>query len=483
MIDFMLRIPFAALAALCASFAASLPAAAAPPPNVVLILIDDMGWTDLSCYGSKFYETPNIDKLAASGMRLTHGYAACTVCSPTRAAVMTGKYPARLHITDWIAGSQRPFAKLRPPDWTQHLPLEEVTIAEVFQAAGYATAHVGKWHLGNEEFWPTAQGFDVNIGGNHRGQPPSYFFPYERETIKLPGLSEGKPGEYLTDRLTDEAIAFIRANKERPFFLYLPHYCVHTPLQAKPAKIEKYKAKAHPEDPQHHPIYAAMIESLDEGIGRLMAELDELDLRENTIVVFTTDNGGLELNEVTANDPLRAGKGSAYEGGVRVPLIFSYPPKIRRGSTSAAPAMSIDLLPTLASLAGLAPQRDWPKWDGVSLAPVLTEQGNVNREKNSLYWHYPHYHPGGATPYSAVRAGNWRLVEFFETGKLELYNLKDDWGESNDLAAAMPAKRDELATQLRQWRTAVGAQMPLANPNHDPARDNPSGKAKPKAKQ
>src|SRR5438874_5265948 len=212
-------------------------------PNVILILIDDMGWTDLSCYGSKFYETPNIDRLAASGMRLTHAYSDCTVCSPARSAVMTGKYPARLHITDWIAGSERPYAKLKIPDWRQYLPHEETTIAEVFKANGYVTCHIGKWHLGDEAYWPTTQGFDLNIGGNHRGQPPSYFFPYERDAIKLPGLSEGKEGEYLTDRLTDEAIRFITNNKEQPFFLYLPHYAVHTPLQAKPEKIEKYKAK------------------------------------------------------------------------------------------------------------------------------------------------------------------------------------------------------------------------------------------------
>jgi arylsulfatase A-like enzyme len=456
------------------------PVAGAAPPNVVLILIDDMGWTDLSCYGSRFYETPQIDKLAASGMRLLTGYSACTVCSPTRAAVMTGKYPARLHITDWIAGHQRPFAKLKPPEWTQHLPHEEVTIAEIFQAAGYATAHIGKWHLGDEEYWPLTQGFAVNIGGNHRGQPPSYFFPYERNGIKLPGLSEGRAGEYLTDRLTDEAIAFIKANRDKPFFLYLPHYGVHTPLQAKPEKIAKYQANAKADQPQHNATYAAMIESLDEGIGRLLTALDELKLRENTIVVFTTDNGGLELNEITANDPLRAGKGSAYEGGVRVPFIVSYPPKIRAGSTSMVPAMSIDLFPTLAALADLEQRREWPRWDGISIVPALIEQGSVQRE--ALYWHYPHYHPGGATPYGAVRAGDWRLVEFYEDGRLELYNLKDDVGEEKDLTASQPAKRDELAGLLRKWRADVGAQMPLLNPDFDPVRDSDAGKAK-KAKQ
>jgi arylsulfatase A len=394
--------------------------------------------------------------------------------------VMTGKYPARLHITDWIAGHDRPYAKLKVPDWRQYLPHEETTIAEAFKAGGYATCHIGKWHLGNEAYWPTTQGFDINIGGNHRGQPPSYFFPYERDNIKLPGLSEGKPGEYLTDRLTDEAIAFVTAHKDRPFFLYLPHYGVHTPLQAKPEKIAKYQAKTNHANPQHHATYAAMIESLDEGIGRLMAHLDNLRLRGNTIVIFTTDNGGLELNQVTANDPLRAGKGSAYEGGVRVPFIVSYPANIRTGSTSDVPAMSIDLFPTLIELCGLAQKTPQPNFDGVSIAPALLEKGAFHRE--ALYWHYPHYHPGGATPYGAVRAGDWRLVEFYEDGKVELYNLKDDIGETKDLAVAQSHKRDELLGMLRKWRNAVAAQMPAQNPNFDRERDAQPAKAKAKAK-
>jgi arylsulfatase A-like enzyme len=446
--------------------------AADRPPNVILILIDDMGWTDLSCYGSKFYETPNIDRLAASGMRLTHSYSACTVCSPTRAAVMTGKYPARLCITDWIAGSERPFAKLKIPDWRQYLPLEETTIAEVFKANGYTTCHIGKWHLGHEEYGPTKQGFDINIAGTHMGSPPTYFFPYSNANGSLPGMEAGQPGEYLTDRLTDEAIAFISAHKDRPFFLYLPHYAVHTPLMAKPEKIEKYKAKADPKNPQHHATYAAMVESLDEGIGRLMAALDQLKLRDNTIVVFTSDNGGLKNNQVTSNDPARAGKGSVYEGGVRVPLIVSYPGKIRSGSTSDYPAISLDLFPTLVELCGLtykpeAPARD--PFDGVSFAGVVLEKGKP--APRPLFWHYPHYHPGGATPYGAVRSGDWRLVELYEDGKTELYNLKEDESESRDLAASQPQKRNELLTLLRNWRRDVGAQMPTPNPNYDAAKD------------
>ena len=452
-------------------------AADARPPNVILILIDDLGWTDLGCQGSAFYETPHIDRLAASGMRFTHAYSACTVCSPTRAAVLTGMYPGRLHITDWIEGHKRPFAKLKVPDWTKHLPHETLTMAEVFRANNYATAHVGKWHLGGEEYWPTTQGFDVNIGGNHRGQPPSYFFPYERDAIKLPGLADGKEGEYLTDRLTDEAIGFINANRERPFFIYMPHYTVHTPLQAKPDLITKYRAKAErlPDQPHRNAVYAAMIESLDEGVGRLMAALDELKLRENTIVIFTSDNGGLASS--TSNVPLRAGKGSAYEGGVRVPLIFSYPRVIVAGSTSGTPAMSMDLLPTLVKLCGL----ELPKqsaFDGINLAPALIQSGAIIRD--ALYWHYPHYHPGGATPYGAVRAGDWRLVEFYETSKVELYHLKVDVGEKNDLAAAEPAKRDQLLGMLQKWRESVKAQMPTPNPDYNAAKDaaRPTKKAK-----
>jgi arylsulfatase A-like enzyme len=457
-------------------WAAGFARSAERPPNVILMLIDDMGWTDLGCCGSKFYETPNIDRLAASGMRFTNGYSACTVCSPTRAAVMTGKYPARLHITDWIAGHQRPFAKLKVPDWRQYLPHEETTIAEAFKAKGYVTCHIGKWHLGNETHWPLTQGFDINIGGNHRGQPPSYFFPYERDAIKLPGLAEGKPDEYLTDRLTDEAITFISAHKEQPFFLYFPHYTVHTPLQAKREKIEKYQAKARPDQAQRHPVYAAMIESLDEGVGRLLDHLEALKLRENTIIVFTSDNGGLKSS--TSNDPLRAGKGSAYEGGVRVPLIVSYPAAVKAGTTCDVPAMSIDLFPTLLELCATTPAGGQEGRDGVSLVPALSQRGEVKRE--AMYWHYPHYHPGGATPYSAVRAGDWRLVEFYEDGKVELYNLKQDIGETKDLAAAQPQKRDELLGLLRRWRTEVGAQMPTPNPNHDPQRDaeQAAGRAK-----
>lgn len=480
----MSRIFLACLAALLVFSAietAAASAAEAKKPNVIVILIDDMGWTDLSCQGSKFYQTPNIDRLATEGMRFTNAYAACTVCSPTRAAFLTGQYPARLHITDWIAGHVRPKAKLRVPDWTKHLPHETTTIAEVLKSQGYATATIGKWHLGGKEYWPTTHGFDVNIGGNDRGQPPSYFFPYERNGIPLPGLEEGKENEYITDRLTDEAIGWIEANREKPFFLYLPHYTVHTPLQAKPELIEKYQAKADPSQPHNNAIYAAMIDSLDQGVGRMMDKLRELKLDDNTVVIFTSDNGG--LYRVTTQPPLRAGKGSAYEGGVRVPLIVRFPPLIKAGSECDVPVITVDLFPTIEQLAagGAQPAKRDAPCDGVSLVPLLTQSGKLDRD--AVYWHYPHYHPGGATPYSAVRAGDYRLLEFFEDGRLELYNLADDIGEERNLAREMPEKRDELHRMLKEWRSQVGAQLPTPNPDYDPKDAGPANnQGKQKAK-
>ena len=432
-----------------------------PPPNVVLILIDDMGWTDLSSQGSNFYETPNIDQLAKSGVRFTTGYSACTVCSPTRAAVLTGRYPARLHLTDWIAGHEQPTAKLKIPNWTKQLVPEEVTLAEVFRDAGYTTGCFGKWHLGAKDHRPETQGFQLNMGGTHVGQPPSYFFPYSSKNVKLPGLEEGERGEYLTDRLTSEVEKFITENKDRPFFAYVPHYTVHTPLQAKKPLIEKYAAKSKKGDDQANATYAAMIESLDESIGRITKKLAELKLTENTIVIFTSDNGGQLGNNITSNKPLRAGKGSAYEGGVRVPLIVSWPHKISANIVDV-PAISCDLFPTLLELTEVE-NRSPNQIDGVSLASLLLKQQPIHRD--AIYWHYPHYHPGGATPYSAMRAGNYRLIEFFEDGRLELYDLAQDVGEQHDLAKMQPEKRNELHAKLLAWRKEMNAQLPEPNPN------------------
>jgi arylsulfatase A-like enzyme len=442
------------------STAAPLTAQTRRPPNFVVILIDDYGWTDSGVYGSDFYETPNINRLASQGVRFTQGYSACTVCSPSRAAIMTGRYPARLHLTDWIAGHNRPYAKLRPPEWTKHLPLEETTLAEALKTGGYKTCSIGKWHLGDPPFYPDKQGFDENIGGTFRGQPPSYFSPYKIETLK-----DGPAGEYLTDREGEEAATFVRRNSQNPFFLYLPHYAVHTPLQAKPELIEKYTRKARPGSPQTNARYAAMVESMDAAVGRLMAALDESGVADNTYVVFTSDNGGLLSS--TTNLSLRAGKGSAYEGGVRVPLIVRGP-GIRAGSVNDVPACGIDIFPTILELAGRrVPQG--VRLDGESLAPLLL--GRAKRTKRDrLFWHYPHYHPGGATPYSAIRLNDWRLVEFQEDNTVELYNLAEDVGEKNNLAERVPTKKRQLLDALHSWRKDVGAQMAEANPNYDPLR-------------
>ncbi len=443
---------------LAAVLADPLLAAGVEKPNIVLILVDDMGWTDLGCFGSTYYETPNIDRLARQGMRFTDAYSACTVCSPTRGCVLTGQYPARLHITDWIPGHARPKAKLRVPDWMMHLPLETTNLGRSLHSAGYATASVGKWHLGHEEYWPEKQGFDLNIAGCHMGQPPSYFAPY-----KIPTLTEGPRGEFLSERLTTEALGFIERNKDRPFFLYFPHYAVHTPLMGKPEVVAKYKKKADPNAPHHNPTYAALVESVDDSVGRILEKLDELKLEGRTLLIFTSDNGGLLRS--TSNVPLRAGKGSAYEGGVRVPLIIKWPGVTAPGSVCRTPVISADHFPTLLALSGAASD---PRHvvDGESIEPLLRQSGGLKRD--TLYWHYPHYHPGGATPYGAIRERDFRLVEFYEDNHVELYNLADDIGETRDLATTLPDQAAALRRKLHDWRDRVGAQMPTPNPDFDP---------------
>ena len=439
-------------------------------PNIVFFLIDDWGWTDAACYGSKLYETPNIDRLATQGMKFSDAYAACTVCSPTRAATMTGKYPARLHITDWIAGHVRPNAKLKIPDWTKYLPLEETTIAEALRARGYATGLFGKWHLGGPEFFPEHQGFDVNVGGCDRGQPGAYFPPYGIVNIK-----DERPGEFLSDRLTRDAISFIEANRERPFFVYFPHYAVHTPLAGKPDVIAKYQKKlAAGTYTQTNAVYAALVESIDDSVGAIVRRLEELKLDKDTIIVLTGDNGGLSgtVNAQgwrpgpTRNDPLRLGKGSPYEGGTRVPLIVRWSGVVQPGSASAVPVSSIDYFPTLLEAAG-APAA--AGLDGESIMPVL--KGGAALQRSAIYWHYPHYHPGSATPYSAIRDGDWKLIHFYEDNHVELYNLRADLGEKNDLARTNVAKATELRAKLDAWRASVGAQAPTQNPDYDPKRE------------
>jgi arylsulfatase A-like enzyme len=435
-------------------------------PNVVVVLVDDMGWKDLSCQGSDFYRTPHVDRLAASGMRFTSGYSACTVCSPTRAALLTGQYPARLHITDWIAGHDRPFAKLKIPAWQKRLPLETVTVAERLKAAGYATASIGKWHLGAAGFSPREQGFDENVGGTDRGQPPSYFSPY-----RIPTLADGPPGEYLTDREAAEAVRFIREHRDRPFFLYLPHHCVHTPIQAKPEVAARYAGRLG-EAGGKNAAYAAMVESVDDALGSILDTLDALGLRDRTAIFFTSDNGGLA--QMTDNAPLRAGKGSAYEAGVRVPFLVSWPGVTRPGTTSDVPVITPDIPATILDVTGVGPEPSQPL-DGASLAAALRGGG---LDRDALYWHYPHYHPGGATPHSAIRSGDFRLVHFYEDGHSELYNLRSDPGEAADLADADPVRTAALEARLDSWLADVGAQLPTANPDFDPDRDAAAGGAR-----
>lgn len=449
----------------------TMPAAAktATPPNVVLILIDDMGWTDLGVYGSKFYQTPQIDAFAKDAVRFTNGYAACTVSSPTRASILTGKYPAKLHLTDWIEGWKFPQSKLKVPEWTMYLPHEETTIAEIFKSAGYTTAHIGKFHQGEDEkYWPEHHGFDINIGGWSKGAPnlnraknadgpDGYFSPYGN-----PRLKDGPKGEHLTERLTEEACGFIE-KQTKPFFLNLWFYNVHTPLMAKQDKIDKYEALIDPANPQRNPVYAAMVEHVDDAVGKIVQKLKETGLYDNTIIVFTSDNGGLigkGERKITNNAPLRKGKGHMYEGGVRVPFMIKNLNQQAGGTVSDTPVMSIDLLPTLADISGVKIDRSVAKEiDGISLRKVLTS-GKNKLKRTSLYWHYPHYHSEGATPYSAVRNGDWKLIHIIETDSYELYNLKDDIGEQQNLIDENPKVKVRLQKELEHWKLRMDAQMP-----------------------
>jgi arylsulfatase A len=456
--------PTTALAALLTLFAVA-GAQAADRPNIVFFLIDDLGWRDLGCYGSTFYETPNVDRLAQQGVRFTQAYAACPVCSPTRASILTGRYPARLGLTDWIPGrKQWPTARLLVPSFKQQLPLEEVTLAEGLAPAGYVSASIGKWHLGSEPFFPERQGFALNVAGSLRGSPASYFSPFD-----LPGLRVPEPGEYLPERLTREAEAFIEKNRDRPFFLYFPHFSVHLPLQAQKETIAKYQARARPGAPQRNAVYGAMVESMDASVGRVMAKLDQLGIADRTIVFFTSDNGGLvyegsQTVPVTSNEPLRAGKGHVYEGGIRVPLIVRWPGVARPGSRCDASVSSVDYFPTALQAAGVSASG---VVDGASIVSLIA--GRRPAGQRALYWHYPHYSNQGGEPAAAVRRGSLKLIEFYEDGRLELYDLARDPGERNDLARSRPAAARELKRLLDSWRRSVGAVLPAANPAFDPS--------------
>ena len=457
----------------------------AKQPNVLFVLVDDLGWADLGYTGSIFYETPNIDKLANEGTVFTNAYAASPVCSPSRAAILSGKSPARLNLTDYIPGNRHwgPHKNqmLASHPFKLQLDLKEYTLAEAFKDAGYHTFFAGKWHVGEKEtFYPGQQGFDVNIAGNKTGHPAGgYFSPY-----KNPQLEDGYESEYLTDRLTDEVIRFIGQNKKKPFFAYLSFYTVHLPMQGKPEKVDKYrnklasmklegdefvqKGKTWYKNHQNMPHYAAMVESLDENIGRLLGTLNRLELAENTIVVFTSDNGGMSTsdqtgNVPTTNNPLRAGKGYLYEGGIRVPLIIRYP-KISGSKEIHTPVIGTDLYPTLLDLAGFEMKLE-QHLDGISLKPVLNGKSVAERP---IFWHYPHYSGGlGGKPSGAVRHGKYKLIEFYEDMHVELYNLEQDKEEITDLSAEMSGKVEELKTLLKNYRNEVGAKMPYENPYYE----------------
>lgn len=452
-------------------------------PNIVMILIDDMGWRDLQCFGSTFYETPNIDALAAEGTVFTQAYASCPVCSPSRASLMTGKYPARVGLTQYLGGHD--WGKLMEVPYVDHLPLEEYTLPKALRDAGYHTWNVGKWHLGEKEYYPEHQGFEVNIGGCSWGHPAKgYFAPWGIET-----LPEDVPeGTYLTDYLTDRAVDLIQKNDGAPFFLYWSHYAVHTPIQAKPEDLARFEEKSRRMkldqlDPyvegetfpcwhkrkervvrrlvQSDVPYAAMIWNLDQNVGRLVQALKDCGEYENTIIVFTSDNGGLSTAEgsPTCNAPLSEGKGWGYEGGVRVPLIMAGP-GIQSHLWYDTPTTTPDWYPTFLELAGL-PLHPEQHVDGVSIAPLL--RGETMPER-PLFWHYPHYGNQGGEPVAAVRRGKYKLLKFFEDNHTELYDLSEDIGESFDLTAKQPALSDELEKLLDDWITQVGGIIPQPNP-------------------
>ena len=459
------------------------------PPNILFILADDLGWSDLGCYGADLHETPNIDRFAQSAVRFTQAYA-MSVCSPTRATLMTGKHAARLHYTIWSEGAIEggpKNRKLREAECISSLPRTETTIAKHLKASGYLTALVGKWHLGGWENYPEAHGFDVNIGGTGWGAPQTFWWPYSgsgrygSEFRYVPHLEFGKPGEYLTDRLTDEAMKVIDRTGDKPFFVYLAHHSVHTPIEAKTDDIKYFDAKLRAGMHHRHGVYAAMAKNLDDNIGRILDHLKQRGLDQNTVVIFASDNGGyIGLDKasgrdmpVTNNAPLRSGKGALYEGGIRVPLMIRWPGVTPVGAICDEPVIHTDMLQTLLGIAGLPPATD--ATDGLNLAPLLKDP-SAQLKRDALFFHYPHYYHT-TTPVSAIRARDWKLLEYFEDNHVELYNLRDDLAEQRDLAKEMPDRADELRKRLHAWREAVGAALPTPNP------DFKGGKIKPQKSQ
>lgn len=522
-----MRIPFLLL--LFALAPPSLIRADERPPNIVFFLVDDLGWTDVGCFGSTFYETPNVDRLASEGVRFTNAYAACHVCSPTRASILSGKYPARLRLTDWLPGRREfPFQRLMNAEIHQHLPLDEVTLAEALKQHGYRTMHIGKWHLGEDPYGPLQQGFDRRAPDWNKGWPRAgYHAPF-----RLDGLPD-QPGQYLTDRLTDEAEKFIEANREHPFFLYLSHFAVHDPIQGRRDLVEKYEAKlasttlpadepfileGNPDaaDPltrdqlqrlisrppfagyrvlpqrtvkikqrQDNVQFAAMVSAMDESLGRVTAKLKSLGLSDNTIVVFFSDNGGMSAANFgnpkrvvppnrldaafsTANLPLRGAKGWLYEGGIRVPMIVKWSGQAKRNAVCDEPVISTDFYPSLLEMADLPPMPEQTV-DGVSFVSAL--QGKPFR-RGPIFWHFPHYsNHGMQSPGGAIRLGDYKLLEYFENGSVQLFNLRNDIGEQRNLAERQPEKANQLRARLHAWRKEVAARMMPPNPNYEPSAD------------
>lgn len=440
-------------------------------PNVVFLLADDLGWADLRSYGSDFHETPNLDRLASAGVRFTQSYTASPVCSPTRASILTGLHPARLHMTIWREAARHPLLsrELVPPVAMDHLPLERETLAEAFKRDGYVTAHIGKWHLGTAPYYPQTQGFDYNIGGTLWGAPQTFFYPYSgdrhfREPRYVPHLEGGSDGEYLTDRLTDEAIQILERHRTDPLYLQLWYHTVHTPIEGRPDLAAKYESKSRTGRKHSNVHYAAMLESLDENVGRVLAKIDELNLTNDTIVVFSSDNGGYineyEGERVTDNTPLRSGKGSAYEGGLRVPTIFRVPGVTAEGEICDEPISSVDFFTTLLSLAGVEPPSGY-RSDGTNITPLLRNpEAELSRE--AIFFHYPHYY-ATTSPVSAVRVGDWKLLRYYEDQHLELYDLATDPGERRNRAREHPERADSMLRRLELWLDDVGAQHPTPN--------------------
>ena len=449
--------------------------------NVVFILVDDWGYADAGIQGSDFFETPNIDRFARQGLRFTQAYAAAPICSPTRAAIMTGKFPARLDMTIWHEAAARQRIskrKLIEAKAVANLPLAEVTLAELFKQKNYATAHVGKWHLGQAAFYPEAQGFDLNVGGTYWGAPATFFHPFrgpwsktDTELRYVP-VGTGKPGDYLTDKLTDHALRFIEQQQVQPFFLSLWFHTVHTPIEGKSKLVQHFQAKK-PGKIHNHCDYAAMVASLDENVGRILQRLDDLKLAENTVVILTSDNGGLDIpnaksNRIapTRNAPYRSGKGTLYEGGIRVPLMIRWPGVTTAGNECQEMVSSQDFYATLAEAAGHR-AAVLPKHDGEYLGPLL-KNPRQRLSRKTLYWHYPHYY-SRMTPASAVRDGDWKLIHYYEDDRLELFNLQDDPAETKNLATVLPTRTQALQIKLNTWRQQTDAKAPTANPDWKPA--------------